>query len=162
MKYNGYRITTEGKVYSDFTGREMSYDKRSGGALGIKIRIDGSYKNKLVHRLVAELHIPNPQNKPQVDHIDGNKRNNDITNLRWCTDEENQHFRHEQGNIKDGSRAKLVTEYRDGKIYRTHNSITSASRVIEMEHGCKASTAKKRIKNARYDKLNAYGSEWII
>lgn len=53
-------------------------------------QLDGSKKNFYRHRLVAEAFIPNPDNKPCVDHIDGNPNNNVLNNLRWATASENQ------------------------------------------------------------------------
>lgn len=50
---------------------------------------DGKTSRRLVHRLVAEAFIPNPENKPEVDHIDTDSNNNSVDNLRWVTRKEN-------------------------------------------------------------------------
>lgn len=55
----------------------------------IKIIIDGVRKNKKLHRLICEAFNPNPTNKPDVNHIDGDKTNNRSNNLEWCTHAEN-------------------------------------------------------------------------
>ena len=55
----------------------------------LKDKSKGQYRRVLVHRLVAEAFIPNPNNYPQIDHIDENPQNNRADNLRWCTQEQN-------------------------------------------------------------------------
>lgn len=67
-----------------------------------------NYKKYWVHRLVAETFIPNPDNKPFVDHIDRNSSNNDVSNLRWATHQENMY--NTKNNRKTGERKCDLTE----------------------------------------------------
>lgn len=54
------------------------------------LKVNGKKESRQVHRLVANAFIPNPNNYPCIDHIDGNKQNNYVSNLRWCNDLQNQ------------------------------------------------------------------------
>lgn len=93
-----YWITNTGRVisadrYDRFNrkvGGEMKLGERGqAGYLGLTLFKDGVGYQRLVHRLVAEAFIPNPGDKPCVDHIDGNNKNNNANNLRWVTYKEN-------------------------------------------------------------------------
>lgn len=89
---NKYIITSSGKVYNNFTGKEMK-QKSTLGYKAVALRVfDGERSiQKLfkIHRLVAEYFIPNPKHLPMVNHINGNKADNRIENLEWCTNQEN-------------------------------------------------------------------------
>lgn len=63
--------------------------KKNGAYMLLNLNNDGVYKTKKAHRLVAEAFIPNPDNKPTVNHKDGNKQNNKVSNLEWATWSEN-------------------------------------------------------------------------
>ena len=82
--YKGNRIT--GKHLIGWTEFIEAKPRLSSGYLSVFIPYR---KGCFIHRLVAEAFIPNPENKPFVDHIDGNRTNNNPTNLRWVTQKEN-------------------------------------------------------------------------
>ena len=98
-EFPNYRITKDGKVLSCYvpktnipsdTWTELNqvYDK-SCGYMIVTLCHEGVRKNKRVHRLLCEAFLPNPENKTQVNHIDGNKLNNCLLNLEWVTPKEN-------------------------------------------------------------------------
>lgn len=84
---DGYYIDKTGKIYKNnlLVGTWISKQ----GYENINIRLNGEFKIKQVHRLVAETFIENPYNKEFVNHLDGVKSNNVVNNLEWCTREEN-------------------------------------------------------------------------
>lgn len=97
-----YYISPEGKVFNQF-GKEMTkHSGREYPYVEIRHKTNKGMERKKIfcHRLVAELFIPNPLNLPQVNHIDGNKNNCDISNLEWVSAGENQlHSRYTLNNM---------------------------------------------------------------
>ena len=84
-----YEVSDIGFIRNIKTGRMLSGSHDSRGYKTVSIYLGKKLYTKKVHRLVAEAFIPNPENKPTVNHKDGNKENNDITNLEWATHQEN-------------------------------------------------------------------------
>lgn len=107
---NRYEISNTGKIRSlnyKRTGktRELIPAPDPKGYLKTMILIAGRYKTVKIHRLVAEAFIPNPENKPQVNHKDGNKENNAVDNLEWVTNIVNAHHAIEHGLFSNSYKA---------------------------------------------------------
>lgn len=84
-----YEVSNFGRVRSLNNNSILKPFKNTGDYLGVKLYKNNIRFNKLLHRLVAQAFIPNPENKPQVNHIDENKTNNIVSNLEWVTAKEN-------------------------------------------------------------------------
>lgn len=97
-----YQVSTWGRIrsvdrwviYKDgskrfYKGRILKPARDENGYLLVVLSRDGKRRNFRVHRLVAEAFIPNPENKPEVNHLDENKENNYVSNLEWSTHKDN-------------------------------------------------------------------------
>lgn len=94
--------------------------------LSVQLYIKDVKRHHLVHRLVAQAFIPNPENKPHVNHKDGNKLNNHVSNLEWCTQQENIQHGYVIG--LNPSNAEAIKGTKSGNTSNYHNVTWDKSR----------------------------------
>lgn len=85
-----YIFTKDGRIWSKYYKMWMNGNVGTKGYLQIWLTCtDGKKRYFMKHRVIAHFFLPNPDNKPQVDHINGNRQDNRAENLRWCNQSEN-------------------------------------------------------------------------
>lgn len=137
--FKSYSVNENGVVRNVVTGRiKHPTDNHSGGGyLYVDLYECGKRSREYIHRLVAKAFIPNPENKPYINHIDGNSHNNSIENLEWCTPLENVEHASKTictmkqyllANVKRKIAVKQL-DYKSGRLLNVFQSIGEASRL---------------------------------
>lgn len=147
LTLDDYEITEDGQIINKYTGHILKPQPNSKGYLRVCI----GKKLYFVHRLVAEKYIANPDNLPQVNHIDGNKLNNCVDNLEWVSNQENRNHAVETGLHKSGIAIKTAKlNWEKVEYIREHPEISNKE-YAEM-YGCSPSTIAD-VKNYRTWKI---------
>lgn len=160
--YEGkYQISNTGYVKSlDFnhTGKEKILKNKVNykGYCFVTLYKENKQYYPRIHRLVAETFIPNPDNLPQVNHIDGNKSNNSVENLEWCTNLENIRHADRMGLSNHRGSIKAVEQLDlEGNVLNRFEAIADANRFLKINV---KNTCISQVCNNK--KRTAYGYKW--
>ena len=122
-----YTIYSDGKVYSN-KSKKFIKPHIENGYYRIGLYIDGKPKTYKLHRLIGQCFIEKPDGKNQINHKDCNKLNNDVSNLEWCNNSENQLHAYQNG-LNVSIHKKLVLDLETGVYY---DSATELANLIGM------------------------------
>lgn len=95
-----------GKAYYKVPSRNKTLSKNNWDYYVVRLSKDGADRDFLVHRLVADTFIPNPQNCPQINHKDEDKTNNRVENLEWCTQQYNNCYGTRNARVSEKMKTK--------------------------------------------------------
>ena len=147
---NIYEVSDKGRVRSLKFGKERILKPQiaTNGYLQVSLCKNGEMKRCLVHRLVSQTFIPNPDNLPEVNHKDENKENNSVHNLEWCSSKYNSNF----GTRTQRQSEKLsnpVLQYtKSGEFVREWKSTRDVQRTIGYFHSNISNCCNGKCKSA--------------
>lgn len=128
--FHNYQVSNRGRIKNIKTGKVLKNVINSHGYAFVQLcNGSGLITQITVHKLVAQAFIPNPNNLPQVNHLDEDKTNNDVINLEWCTPSQNiRHSAHQQS-------CRINQLSLDGKFIRTWDSSHDIERELGYDQG---------------------------
>lgn len=159
--FPNYKISDTGEVVNIITGKNVATPKHQHGYLCVRLWNNGKTRLLKIYRLLAIAFIPNPENKREVNHIDGNRMNHSISNLEWVTASENMKHAYVNGLSKnqfkkgfDHQLAKLslddVLEIRRLRSLGIKYKVISKKYNITIDHACRI--AKNKVHNEIFAK----------
>ena len=130
--FPNYYVTKDGHIWSGWCGRYISEILTENGYRRVVLSKNNKSHNFLVHRLVAEAFIPNPENKPCVNHKDLNRENNCVENLEWVTYKENNNYA-DHGSKNGAVHSKRVGQYNPKTIelIAIYDSLKEAAAAVQ-------------------------------
>jgi hypothetical protein len=161
--FDNYDIKSNGDVYRIKDGQKMKCCIDTEGYVKFSPRINGTKYQLKVHRLVATKYIPNPNNYPQVNHINGIKNDNRVENLEWCTAKHNIQHAHRNKLATNEHLKKKVNQINPitNKIIATYNSYREASIATGIgETNISAVCRKYKSKNRPNPRQTTGGFKW--
>ena len=148
-----YMVSNFGNVMSQRSGHGSSPmgilkpQKNNAGYLQVNLIKNKKSKNVMIHRIVAAAFIPNPDNKEEVNHKDGNKTNNHTSNLEWVTRSENLRHAYRELGVDLSGRKKTAKKLTKEQILEIYNS-TETGQVLAQRFGV-SDTMVYAIKNGK-------------
>ena len=133
---NLYEVSNQGRVKSIGYGKEriLKPGINTQGYLQVVLCKNGEKNNCVIHRLVAQTFIPNPDNLPEVNHKDEDKTNNSVLNLEWCDRKSNCNYGNRNKRISE-KRSKPVLQYtKSGEFVKEWKSATDVQRTLGYLH----------------------------
>lgn len=167
--FPNYVINRKGKIFNTSTNKFLKYGINNG-YYDVTLTKNKRHFRVKIHRIIAETFIDNIDNKPYIDHIDGDKLNNDINNLRWVTPYENNHNyitrkTHVSAIVnynKINKSRKIESIDSNGNI-KVYNSISEAAKVVNGDTGTISTICSNKIKYSKghpYRQVLHKGYKW--
>lgn len=156
------RVRTKDRIVTDRRGRKLHIKGRvlkqrlnkNNGYMWVCFKVKGKQVTLSVHRMVAITHTPNPNNLPEVNHIDCDRTNNMMDNLEWCTRQENIAYRDKLGHCVNNNpgRPTFAINIETSEVFR-FESQHETSRLLEVSQGY--------VSNVIKDKYNKTKKWWF-